>query len=370
MICLTVGDPRRPISYLYLDPVVSTDNRAMQQYLDLVEDALATGTYKPNRTGVDTIASFSQHYTIDLTSGFPLLTTKRLDGFRWNSLIHEVLWYLSGEEHVRNLSEETGIWDAWADEDGALDTAYGRFWRRYPVPEGAGQLPGESWPDDDNPWITVETESGTGVRRTFDQIQYVLDGLRETPHSRRYVVNAWHPANAAVSTLPPCHYTFVLNVQGGKLHCQLMQRSGDIALGIPFNIAAYSLLANAIAQRTGFELGEFGHTIVDAHVYCGQGDRGEWYTQNLPELQQRLADVDRTADYADVKAWVESEAPTEAPDEEGYDHVPGLLEQLTREPNARPEIEIADKPLDELTFEDVTLRDYDPEPGIDFAVAE
>lgn len=356
----------------------------MQQYLDLVEDALATGTYKQNRTGVDTIASFSQHYTIDLSEGFPLLTTKKLDGFRWNSLIHEVLWYLSGEEHIRNLSEKTGIWDAWADEDGHLDTAYGRFWRRYPIPEETGQLPGESWAGSDNPWVTVEeSESATGRqgdgavvgrseggRRTFDQIQYVLDGLRENPHSRRYVINAWHPANAAVSTLPPCHYTFVLNVQGGKLHCQLMQRSGDIALGIPFNIAAYSLLANAIAQQTEFDVGEFGHTIVDAHVYCGQGKRGEWYAENLSDLQERLAAVDSREEFGDVKSWVESTAPPEADNEEGYDHVPGLLEQLTREPNDRPEIRIADKPLEELTFEDVQVCDYESEPGIEFAVAE
>ncbi|MEF8780508.1 MAG: thymidylate synthase [Haloferacaceae archaeon] len=343
----------------------------MQQYLDLVEEALTTGTYKPNRTGVDTVASFSKHYTIDLAEGFPLLTTKKLDGFRWNSLIHEVLWYLSGEEHVRNLSEETAIWDAWADEEGNLDTAYGRFWRRYPIPEGTNRLRGESWPDDDNRWVSVEETDADGeVRRTFDQIAYVLDGLRENPRSRRFVVNAWHPANAAVSTLPPCHYTFVLNVQDGKLHCQLMQRSGDIALGIPFNIAAYALLANAIAGRTGFELGEFGHTIVDAHVYCGKGVRGEWYAENLPELQERLREADAGDGYRSVKSWIESTAPAEPPEEEGYDHVPGLLEQLTREPRPRPSIEIADEPLDELTFDDVQLRGYDSAPGIEFAVAE
>lgn len=353
----------------------------MQQYLDLVENALATGTYKPNRTGVDSIASFSQHYTIDLADGFPLLTTKKLDGFRWNSLIHEVLWYLSGEHHIRNLSEETGIWDAWADDDGNLDTAYGRFWRRYPVPDETGRLAGESWPDDTHRWITVEDTSDetsegttdglrTGTRRTFDQIQYVLDGLRENPHSRRYVINAWHPANAAVSTLPPCHYTFVLNVQGGQLHCHLMQRSGDIALGIPFNIAAYALLTRAIAQRTGFDLGQFGHTIVDAHVYCGGGERGDWYQQNLDEVQTRIDGVEKPAEYSSVRDWIESTAPAEPPDQEGYDHVPGLLEQLTRKPKSRPEIEIADRPLDELTVDDVHLREYEADPAIEFAVAE
>ncbi|WP_096389303.1 thymidylate synthase [Halopenitus persicus] len=340
----------------------------MQQYLDLVDETLSEGVYKPNRTGVDTIASFSGQYTVDLAEGFPLLTTKRLDGYRWNSLIHEVLWYLSGEEHVRNLRDHTAIWDAWADDEGRLDTAYGRFWRRYPIPEGG--LEGESWPEDAQRWVTVEEDADGTRRRTFDQIQYVLDTLEESPRSRRMVVNAWHPANAAVSTLPPCHYTFVVNVQGGRLNLHLTQRSGDIALGVPFNIAAYSLLATAIAQRTGFEVGQFGHSIVDAHVYCGEGDRGAWYADNLDRLQDRLTDVETTADYRDVKTWLEQAAPDEPADREGYDHVPGLLEQLSREPRSRPRIEIADKPLDELTSDDVELHDYDSADGITFAVAE
>ena len=342
----------------------------MQQYLDLVDDALSTGTYKPNRTGVDTIATFSGQYTVDLAEGFPLLTTKKMDGYRWNSLIHEVLWYLSGEEHIRNLREETKIWDAWADEEGKLDTAYGRFWRRYPVPEAAAELPGETWPDDADRWVTVEEDDDGTRRRTFDQIQYVLDTLEENPHSRRMVVNAWHPANAAVSTLPPCHYTFVCNVQGGRLNVHLTQRSGDVALGIPFNIAAYSLLATALAQRTGFEPGKFAHSVVDAHVYCGTGDRGAWYADNLGELQSRLAAIEDRAEYRDVREWLEATAPPEAEGEERYDHVPGLLEQCAREPRARPTIDVADVPLDELTFEDVELSEYDPAPGIRFAVAE
>jgi thymidylate synthase len=332
----------------------------MQQYLELVSDALRTGTHEPNRTGVDTVATFGQSYDVDLADGFPLLTTKDLSGFRWNSLIHEFLWYLSGEEHVRNLGEETSIWDAWADEEGRLDTAYGRFWRRYPVPEDGGRLDGESWPDDAHRWVNDEG--------TFDQIQYVLDQLEENPRSRRIVVNAWHPANAAVSTLPPCHYSFAFNVQGDRLHCHLTQRSGDVAVGIPFNIAQYSLLLETIAQRTGFRPGRFAHTIVDAHVYCGEGARGEWYADNLEALQDRLAAVDSADGYRRVREWLESAAPPE--DEDGYDHVPGLLEQLAREPRELPRIEVADTPLDELAFEDVQLHDYDPAPGIPFEVAE
>ena len=334
----------------------------MQEYLNLVAGVLSTGTHEPNRTGVDTIAGFSRQYEVDLREGFPLLTTKDLSGFRWNSLVHEFLWYLSGEEHIRTLREETSIWDAWADDEGRLDTAYGRFWRRYPVPEGENRLPGESWPDDDHRWMNDDG--------TFDQIAYAVDQLRENPRSRRIVVNAWHPANAAVSTLPPCHYTFVFSVQGGRLNVHLTQRSGDVALGIPFNIAAYALLAHAVAGRTEFEVGSFAHTVVDAHVYCGKGARGEWYADNIDTLQSRLADVDRKAGYRELREWLESAAPPEADGEEGHDHVPGLIEQLSREPTERPRIKIADKPLDELTDDDIELRGYDAAPGIEFAVAE
>ncbi|PSQ17289.1 thymidylate synthase [Halobacteriales archaeon QS_8_69_26] len=332
----------------------------MKQYLDLVDTVLREGTYKPNRTSVDTVAAFGQHHTVDLAEGFPLLTTKDLGGFRWNSLVHEFLWYLSGEEHIGTLREETSIWDAWADEEGRLDTAYGRFWRRFPVPDDDARLPGEAWPDDDHRW---RNEEGT-----FDQIRYAIDQLRENPKSRRIVVNAWHPANAAVSTLPPCHFTFVFNVQGDRLNVHLTQRSGDVALGVPFNIAAYSLLAHVVAGRTDLRPGEFSHTVVDAHVYCGREARGEWYGDNLAELQRRVADVDHREEYLDVREWVEANAP--AGETEGYDHVPGLLEQCSRKPRERPTLDVADVPIDDLSFEDVELLDYDPAPGIDFEVAE
>ncbi|NUE03264.1 thymidylate synthase [Halorubraceae archaeon YAN] len=336
----------------------------MRQYLDLIDNVLTDATYKPNRTGVDTLSSFSQHYRIDLQQGFPLLTTKDLSGFRWNSLIHEFLWYLSGDEHIRSLQKETSIWDAWADDDGRLDTAYGRFWRRYPLPKDDHRFEGETWPDESHRWCNSDG--------TFDQLQYVIDTLKENPHSRRLVVNAWHPANATVSTLPPCHYTFVCNVQGDRLNCHLTQRSGDTALGIPFNIAAYSLLTHVIAQETGFEVGTFGHTIVDAHIYCGTGARGQWYGDNLEELRSRVTAVDAPEEYVAVREWLREEVPAGETDQRGkpYDHVPNLLLQCSRAPRDRPTIEIEDVPLSDLTFDSIQLRSYDSAAGLDFGVAE
>ncbi len=193
----------------------------MREYQHLVRQVLENGTYRQNRTGVDTIATFSAHYSVDLREGFPLLTTKKMDGFRWNSLMHELAWYFSGEHHIRDLRKNTGIWDAWADDNGNLPTAYGRFWRRFPIPEKDAKLEGEWWADDTSwysqaedwfgnrpdgsqiaNWVNEESDGS----KTFDQLRYVIDTINgDHPHrsenSRRLVVSAWHPANAAVSKL-------------------------------------------------------------------------------------------------------------------------------------------------------------------------
>ena len=365
----------------------------MKQYQDLVEKILREGNYKPNRTSVDTISTFGQFYKIDLSEGFPLLTTKDMSGYRWNSLIHELLWYFSGEEHIRNLREETKIWDAWADEEGNLPTAYGRFWRRYPIPEDQDLLEGEWWPTNQDEWMdkaldeydASEEEIREGIsrwineeedgRKTFDQIQYAIDTLNgdhpyRGPESRRIIINAWHPANAAVSKLPPCHFTFVLNVQEGKLNCHLTQRSGDTALGVPFNIAAYALITKIIASQTDLEPGTFAHSLVDAHIYCGAGERGRWYDENLSELRQRLEEASTSEDYLEIRDWVVQEAPEEKEEDEGKDHIPGMLEQLSREPRERPKLNVPEKDLGELEYEDFQLEGYNPHPGLKFGIAE
>lgn len=288
----------------------------MKEYLKLVETVLDKGILKKNRTGVDTLSYFSYSYKVNLANGYPLLTTKKM---YFNSMLHELFWYLRGEEHINVLKKQTKIWDAWADENGRLETAYGRFWRRYPVPEIS--LDGEVFVDENNKW-TKREENGQLV---FDQIQYVIDTLKELKENpdhingRRMIVVAWNPGNATISKLPPCHYTFAFNVLDGKLNCHLTQRSGDIALGIPFNLACYSLLTMMIAKECGYEVGEFSHTIIDAHIYVN--------------------------------------------------HIEGLKEQLNRETLELPQIEIADKPFDKLTFDDIKLKNYNSHGLIKFDVA-
>jgi len=286
----------------------------MKTYLDMVKQVLDQGTYLRNRTGVSTYSYFGFFYKVNLENGYPLLTTKQM---YFNSMLRELFWYLSGDAHIRDLRNYTKIWDAWADPEGRLETAYGRFWRRYPVPDGG--VVGEKW---GNRWTKKDSETG---QKVFDQIQYVVDILREikdnpiTPNLRRMVVSAWHPGNAAESKLPPCHYTFCFSVSGNKLNCHLTQRSGDIALGIPFNLACYSLLTMMLAKETGYQPGEFAHTVVDAHIY--------------------------------------------------ENHIPGLKIQLKRDPKPLPKIRIADKPLFDLKFEDIVLEDYQYHPAIKFEVA-
>lgn len=379
----------------------------MEQYHHTVKKTIQDGQYKSNRTAVDTISSFGTHYSINVRHDhFPLLTTKDLFGFRWNSLLEEFFWFLSGDEHIRNLQEETSLWDAWADDYGRLDTAYGRFWRRYPIPAPKDRLDGESWTGSPNhQYVNDESitddefvhsedvpEAAETSRYTFDQIEYVIDQLKNNPETRRMVVTAWHPANVAESTLPPCHFTFVLNVQGNKLNLHLTQRSGDIALGVPFNIAGYALLLLILAQEADFEPGKFSHTIVDAHIYCGTEDRGRWYANNIKSLQTKMGEVEMyqnglrgtvlqtlakkspagttMSSYSDIADWIELHAPPERKSDTNKDHVPTLLRQMDREPYDWPTIEIEDKPIDELEPDSIDVTNYKRHGGLTFGVAE
>jgi thymidylate synthase len=214
-----------------------------RQYLDLLGDILENGVERSDRTGVGTLGVFGRQMRFDLAEGFPLLTTKRV---HFRSILIELLWFLRGETNVRWLQDQgCTIWDEWADAEGELGPVYGRQWRSWAAPDG----------------------------RVIDQIAAVQRQIRENPSSRRHVVSAWNPADLDDMALPPCHCLFQFFVADGRLSCQLYQRSGDVLLGVPFNIASYALLTLMMAQTTGLEPGEFVHTLGDAHLYLNHLDQ-------------------------------------------------------------------------------------------------
>jgi len=215
----------------------------MRQYLDLMRHVLENGTRKTDRTGTGTLSVFGHQMRFDLSQGFPLLTTKKL---HLRSIIYELLWFLNGETNTKYLKDNgVSIWDEWADENGDLGPIYGYQWRHWPTPDG-GQI---------------------------DQIRQVLGQLRETPDSRRMIVSAWNVGEIPRMKLPPCHAFFQFYVADGKLSCQMYQRSADIFLGVPFNIASYALLTHMFAQQTGYEPGDFIWTGGDCHLYSNHLDQ-------------------------------------------------------------------------------------------------
>jgi thymidylate synthase len=217
----------------------------MRQYLDLMRHVLREGVRKPNRTGIDTLSVFGYQMRFDLDDGFPLVTTKKM---HLRSIIYELLWFLSGDTNVEFLNKHgVTIWNEWADDSGELGPVYGSQWR--------------SWPGQDGGAI--------------DQIAWVVDEIRRNPDSRRLVVSAWNPAVIDKMALPPCHALFQFYVAQGRLSCQLYQRSADIFLGVPFNIASYALLLMMVAQVTGYRPGEFIHTLGDAHIYVNHLEQAQ-----------------------------------------------------------------------------------------------
>ena len=263
----------------------------MQQYLDLLSHILENGVDKGDRTGTGTRSVFGHQMRFDLSAGFPAVTTKKL---HLKSIIHELLWFLSGDTNVRYLQENgVRIWNEWADENGELGPVYGSQWRSWPTADG----------------------------KHIDQITQVVDQIKNTPDSRRLIVSAWNVAEVPNMALPPCHLLFQFYVADGRLSCQLYQRSADVFLGVPFNIASYALLTQMMAQVTDLEPGDFVHTFGDAHLYSNHFE------------QAKL--------------------------------------QLTREPRSLPTLSINKEVRDifDFEFEDFELTDYDPHPTIKAPIA-
>jgi thymidylate synthase len=263
----------------------------MKQYTDLMRHVLAHGNKKEDRTGTGTLSVFGYQMRFDLAAGFPLLTTKKV---HLKSIIHELLWFLQGSTNIAYLKENgVRIWDEWADENGNLGPVYGYQWRNWPKPDGTH----------------------------IDQITQVVNAIKNNPDSRRLIVSAWNVADVDRMKLPPCHAFFQFYVANGKLSCQLYQRSADIFLGVPFNIASYALLTMMVAQVCGLKLGDFVHTLGDAHIYTN--------------------------------------------------HMEQVEEQLSRAHRTLPQMKINPKVNDifSFKFEDFTLENYDPHPAIKGAVA-
>jgi len=224
----------------------------MKQYLDLMRHVYENGTLKEDRTGTGTRSVFGYQSRFDLSEGFPLVTTKKC---HLRSIIHELLWFLQGDTNIKYLKENgVKIWDEWADEKGDLGPVYGSQWRSWPTPDG----------------------------KHIDQISQIIDQIKNTPDSRRIIVSAWNVADVENMALPPCHAFFQFYVADGKLSCQLYQRSADIFLGVPFNIASYALLTMMVAQVTGLKAGDFVHTLGDAHLYSNHIEQTELQLSRTP----------------------------------------------------------------------------------------
>jgi thymidylate synthase len=238
----------------------------MKQYLELMQSVRENGLPRNDRTGVGTIGTFGYQMRFDLGDGFPAVTTKKL---HMHAIIHELLWFLQGSTNVAYLRENrVRIWDEWADEDGELGPVYGYQWRSWPRPSGG----------------------------SVDQIAWLVNEIRENPYSRRLVVSAWNPADIDKMALPPCHCLFQFHVADGRLSCQLYQRSADIFLGLPFNIASYALLTMMLAQITGYEPGDFVHTLGDAHIYLNHIEQVEEQLSREPfSLPQMRLNPDVTS---------------------------------------------------------------------------
>jgi thymidylate synthase len=230
----------------------------MKQYLDLMRHVRENGTRKTDRTGTGTLSVFGYQMRFDLAEGFPLVTTKKL---HTRSIIHELLWFLKGDTNVAYLKDnDVSIWDEWADENGELGPVYGRQWRAWPAPDG----------------------------RAIDQITEVIETIKTNPDSRRMIVSAWNPADIPDMALAPCHCLFQFYVADGRLSCQLYQRSADIFLGVPFNIASYALLTEMIAHVTRLEPGDFVHTFGDAHLYLNHLEQADLQLSRTPHALPKL----------------------------------------------------------------------------------
>lgn len=263
----------------------------MQQYLDLLKDVKHNGSYRMDRTGVGTYAVFGRQMHFDLQKGFPILTTKKV---HWKSIVHELLWFIKGDTNIKYLKDNgVSIWDEWADANGDLGPVYGAQWRNF----GADGLPFEHEEileyKDGQPFLARTVEGVVNGSKGVDQLANVIDQIKHNPYSRRMIVCSWNAIQLSRMALPPCHCLFQFFVNNNKLSCQLYQRSCDVFLGLPFNIASYSLLTHIIARICNLDVGEFVWTGGDVHIYANHLDQVETQLQRTPRQLPTLQITDR-----------------------------------------------------------------------------
>ncbi len=373
-----------------------------RQYLDHSIEILSSKSsrFKFNeRRGLGRIYLFGYQNRYDLKEGFPLLTTKRI-GFK--TVAHELIWFFSGKTNIKYLADNNvHIWDDdsfnhnlknmvkagifpqefkkysedWINardeyaqrikEDvefaarwGDLGPVYGSQWLHWPkfIPV-ALEINGKK--ED----YYVKDPNG------INQLESVIQSIKKDIKSARHMVTAWNPQEISDMALPPCHTLFQFNSDGKRLDLMLNQRACDMFLGVPFNIASYSLLTTIFAKQLGLEVGDFVHTFGDVHFYCGAGERAKWHQKNLEELKSRVRNVNGLEEHLETLEWINRSAPPEDRGKEGMDHVTGIIEQLARTPKPLPKVTIADKPYNELKIDDFVLKGYEPWPKIERTLA-
>ena len=374
----------------------------VKQYLEHSKEILSSkySKFKFNeRRGLGRIYLFGYQNRYNLKEGFPLLTTKKI---HFKSVAHELIWFLSGKTNIKYLADNNvHIWDddafnynlkkmvkseifpevfpkyseEWVkakaeyvqkikeDEKfavkwGDLGPVYGSQWIHWPkfIPVTL-EINGEK--------KEYYTKDSNGI----NQLESVIQGMKKDVASARHIVSAWNPQEVPDMALPPCHTIFQFNSDGKQLDLHLYQRACDMFLGVPFNIASYSLLTTIFAKELKLEPGEFVHTFGDVHFYCGAGARAKWYERNFEEFKDKIRNVNNSEDYLKILDWLNQNIPKEDKGKEGMDHVTGIIEQLIRTPKKLPKIIIADKSYKELTIDDFVLENYNPEPTIKRALA-
>ena len=357
----------------------------VKQYLDHSREILASELtdFKGGSKGMGLISLFGYQNRYDLKKGFPLLTTKKINV---NWIIHELIWFLRGGSNIKYLADnKVNIWDG-----NALDHNLRKLVAEGILPESAleryskdwesakeeyvqriredhefaerwgevGRLYGSQW----RHWKYVDDN---GNPQELDQIGTLIDSLRKKPTSKRSIVVGSNPGDNLTVSQPPCHILFHVNGnEERQMDLQLYQRSCDMFLGVPFNIASYAMLAQIIAQQAGLEPRYFIHSFGDSHFYTGDGERAQWYKDNLSDLQERVKGVNKREDYLEVLGWLDKNLPKEREETQGMDHITAIIKQLSRDPRQLPTLKITNKDFDKLVIDDFTIKGYDPHPYI------